>query len=126
MDMMEMDEPGVAMGALDPAANDPRYWERFQERVMLAAAPELRRRRARGEVVTVTDVVLSWGRMLVPTALVAAMAAGLLITPGTPEPEVLGLGLEETLQALVDEPVPELLHVDEPDASLVRVSLEGG
>jgi hypothetical protein len=124
MDMTEMDEPGVALGALDPAAQDPRYWERFQARVMLAAAPELRRRRARGEVVTVTDVVLSWGRMLVPTALAAAVAAGLLITPRTPEPEMLGL--EETLQALVDEPVPDLLHFDEPDASLVRVSLEGG
>lgn len=124
MDMMEMDEPRVALDSLDPAARDPRYWDRFQTSVMLAAAPELRRRRARGEVVTVTDVVLSWGRMLVPTALVAAMTAGLLITPRSPEPEVLGL--EETLQALVDEPVPELLHFDEPDASLVRVSLEGG
>jgi hypothetical protein len=62
--------------------------------------------------------------MLVPTALAAAVAAGLLITPRTPEPEVLGL--EEILQALVDEPVPDLLHFDEPDASLVRVSLEGG
>ena len=39
MDMMEMDEPGVAMGALDPAANDPRYWERFQERVMAGQPP---------------------------------------------------------------------------------------
>lgn len=124
MDRMEMDEPRVALEALDPAALDPGYWERFQAGVMLAAAPELRRRRARGEVVTVTDVVLSWGRMLVPTALVAATAAGMLITPRAPEPEVLGI--EETLQALVAEPVPDLLHFDEPDASLVRVALEGG
>lgn len=124
MDMMEMDEPGVALNALDPAVRDPRYWERFQASVMLAAAPELRRRRARGEAVTVTDVVLSWGRMLVPAALVAATAAGMLITPRTPEPEVLGL--EETLQAMVDEPVPDFLLFDEPDASLVRVALEGG
>lgn len=124
MDMMDMDEPRVGLDALDPRARDPRYWERFQASVMLAAAPELRRRRARGEVVTVTDVVLSWGRLLVPAALVAATAAGMLLTPRTPEP--VALGLEETLQALVDVPVPEFLLFDESDASLVRVALEGG
>lgn len=124
MDRMEMDEPRVSLDALDPANGDPGYWERFQAGVMRAAGPELRRRRARGEVVTVTDVILSWGRMAVPAALVAATAAGMLITPRSPEPEALGI--EETLQAMVDEPVPDLLHFDEPDASLVRVALEGG
>lgn len=120
---MDMNEPRVPLQILDPARGDHSYWDRFHAQVMRSAAPELRRRRARGEVVTVSDVVLSWGRMLVPAALVAATAAGVLIAPRAEEQV---MGLEEALQTLVVEPVPEFLLADEPDAALIRVALEGG
>jgi hypothetical protein len=90
-------EPGVDLSALDPGTDDPRYWGRFQSRVMGAAGPELARRR-RIAAATMSDVLLSWGRLVVPGAVMAAAAAGLLLMqpPGTDggAPDLL-LGLEE-------------------------------
>lgn len=125
--MNDMNELPVRLESLDPASRDSGYWGRFQDRVMRAAAPELARRRAMGEVPTVTDIVLSWGRMLVPTALVAAMVAGVLIAPRASAEVMASMGVEEVLQTLVSEPVPSLLASDEaPDPVFVRVALEGG
>lgn len=125
--MNDMNELPVRLESLDPASRESGYWGRFQDRVMRAAAPELARRRAMGEVPTVTDIVLSWGRMLVPTALMAAMVAGVLIAPRASAEVMASMGVEEVLQTLVSEPVPSLLASDEaPDPVFVRVALEGG
>jgi hypothetical protein len=121
------DELPVRLDALDPLSRDPGYWGRFQDRVMHAAAPELARRRAMGEVPTITDIVLSWGRMLVPSALLAAVVSGILIAPRPAAEATASMAVEEVLQTLVSEPVPSLLASDEaPDPVFVRVALEGG
>ncbi len=122
-----MDETPVALDALDPSSSDAGYWGRFQDRVMRAAAPELARRRARGEVPSIMDLVLAWGRTLVPAALVAGIVAGVLIAPPSPSEATASMRVEEVLETLVAEPVPALLASDEtPDPMLVRVALEGG
>lgn len=72
-------EPRLPLGSLDPACGDPRYWDHFHDRVMKAAGPELARRHALP--LTVSGVLLSWSRLLVPGAAVAAVAAGLLLIP---------------------------------------------
>jgi hypothetical protein len=83
-DIGERDELGrdaelaLALSALDPASQDPNYWPRFRSWVMQGAGRELSRRRMVARM-TVGDVVHSWARTLVPTALLAAMVAGLLL-----------------------------------------------
>lgn len=122
-----MNDSKVPLEILDPARRDPNYWGRFQDRVMKAAAPELARRRARGEVVTVSDLVLSWGRLLVPSALLAATVAGILMVPRPDFEPVAAMGVEEVLRALVNESLPDFLERDDtPDPVLIRVALEGG
>jgi hypothetical protein len=66
------------LGALDPATEDPGYWLRFRGWVLTEAAGELARRRLMAEL-TVADVLTSWSRAIVPTALLAAVMAGLLL-----------------------------------------------
>jgi hypothetical protein len=81
--------------ALDPGSKDRGYWVRFHRVVMEAARDELARRRMTAEV-TVSELVTSWARAVVPTALIAAAAAAFLLVqtggPGavaTGEPLVL-------------------------------------
>lgn len=63
---------------LDPARGDPNYWSRFHRRTSALAAPELARRvRRSGE--TVSGVVTTWSRAIVPLAAAAAATAALLI-----------------------------------------------
>jgi hypothetical protein len=83
-----------ALGALDPAERDRGYWSEFRRTALLAAAPELARRRRLAEV-TVSDVVFSWSRGLVPAAMMAAAAAAFLLLRPT-ESETF-LRLEEAL-----------------------------
>jgi hypothetical protein len=91
-------EPGVPLGPMDPATEDPRYWERFQARVMAGALPALALRAARP--LTIPDVVLSWSRMIVPSSAIAAAVAGFLLLGGPLEEEGLPLfGVEEMLRA---------------------------
>lgn len=81
--------------SLDPARSDPRYWFEFHRGVMLGAGAELARRRRAAEV-TVSDVVFSWSRALVPAAVMASVAAFFALRPTieeTPSP----IRLEEIL-----------------------------
>jgi len=66
------------LGALDPATEEPGYWLRFKGWVLTEAGAELARRRLMAEL-TVADVLTSWSRAIVPTALLAAVMAGLLL-----------------------------------------------
>jgi hypothetical protein len=83
-DFVETDELGrdrqlaEALVQLDPASRDPKYWLRFRTWVMTGATLELARRRMMTQM-TVGDVVHSWARALVPTALLAAAVAGILL-----------------------------------------------
>jgi len=83
-DSVEMDDLGrdrdlaEALFHIDPASQDPRYWLRFRTWVMNGATLELARRRMVAQM-TVGDVVHSWARALVPTALLAAVLAGILL-----------------------------------------------
>lgn len=72
--------------ALDPERIEPGYWARLQRRILEAAGPELARRRSLRDV-TLDEVMFSWARTVVPTALLAAAVAGLvLLQDARPEP----------------------------------------
>jgi hypothetical protein len=95
-----------ALSVLDPARGDPNYWLRFRSWVLGAASRELVRRRLVTRL-TVGDVVTSWARTLVPTALLTAVVAGILLVRSgafaTPRP----IGLEELLVSeVVGETIP--------------------
>ncbi|HET9949422.1 MAG TPA: hypothetical protein VFQ22_10915 [Longimicrobiales bacterium] len=89
-------ELAEALALLDPAHGDPDYWRRFRAWVVQGAARELARRRLLARM-TVSDVLRSWARTVVPTAVLTAAAAGLLlIRTGllqSPQP----IGVEELL-----------------------------
>lgn len=104
-------DPEVAewLRTLDPGSEDPNYWLRFRSWVMESAGPELSRRRLLADV-TVGDVLQSWSRTLVPTALLAAAVAGLALLRGPVAPEINPLGVEELLVSeLGDDPIPAAL-----------------
>lgn len=93
-----------ALSSLDPASVDPNYWFRFHGQVMAGADSELARRRMMAKL-TVGDVLASWSRTLVPTAmLAAAVAALILIRTGSLEGPVTADGLLTS-----DEVVPVML-----------------
>ena len=85
------------LASLDPGRRDPRYWPEFQRAVMLSAGAELARRRRLAEL-TVSDVVFSWSRGLVPAAAAASLAAFFLLRPAA-APSPAPLRLEEALFA---------------------------
>jgi hypothetical protein len=109
----------LPMEALDPGASDPRFWARFHGRVMEQAQPELGRRREYLRL-TIPEVVFSWRRTLVPTALMAAALAGiLLLGQGEAMAPLSPIALEEALtEDLLVEPIPSILgrgdELDEP------------
>lgn len=70
--------PYAALRHLDPGHDDPGYWLRFHRTVMAAARGELERRRRLPDL-TVSELLTSWGRMVVPTAMAAAAVALLLL-----------------------------------------------
>jgi hypothetical protein len=106
-------EIGRALAALDPTTMDPNYWLRFRAWVVDNAAPELARRRLAAEL-TVGDVMTSWARMVMPTAILAAALAGLMLLRGE-SVSTQPLGVEEMLVAEVDgQTIPAAL--DAPSA----------
>lgn len=116
---------GGALRAVDPGTRDPTYWFRFRSRVLASAAHELARRRMMVDL-TVSDLVVSWARALVPTAMIAAAVAALVLAQGVPGSAVLPLGLEEELaQGLDGMPIPVVLTSDDqPDAGGVVFASE--
>ena len=105
---MENNDSRTSLAFLDPESGDSGYWRRFRHRVMALAGSELAQRRA-ARPVTVGDVVLGWRNALVPTALLAAALASLLLmqdrsfrahTSGGYD-EILVSGLEESIPVLV-------------------------
>jgi hypothetical protein len=110
---------------LDPGSADPGFWERFHRRVMASTGPELARRRLTPDL-TVFEVLQSWGRAVVPVALMAAAAAGILLVQedASLEPASM-MTVEELLDASLGEPIPASLQPeDEHEISATLVSLE--
>ena len=98
--------------SLDPASIDPNYWFRFHGRVLAGARTELARRRMMASL-TVSDVLASWSRTVLPTAmLAAAVAALILVRTGSAS---LQAPLADGL-LVGDEPVPVMLSNEAPVA----------
>jgi hypothetical protein len=121
-DRVETDELGrdlelaEALSVIDPARVDPNYWLRFRSWVMGAAARELARRRLMAQL-TVGDVVQSWARTVVPTAVAAALIAGLLLIKGSTLGAPLPIGVEELLVSEIEgETIPMMLEAEEAEA----------
>ena len=119
---IEQDDPGPdfelaeALAFLDPASSDPTYWLRFRAGVMGSAARELAQRRLLAQL-TVTDVMRSWARAVVPTALATAILAGALLIRGGAASTVSPVGLEELLVSEIDgETIPVMLDAEEAEA----------
>lgn len=113
----ERDEPSAddvreMLASLDPATLDPNYWMRFRSSVLEEATFELARRRRQARE-TIGGVLNSWSRTLVPTALVAAAAAGLLLVQSADPIVASAPGVEELLVSDIPlETVPVLLSPD--------------
>lgn len=105
---MKRHDPRTSLAFLDPEARDAGYWHRFRHRVMVLAGPELARRRA-ARPVTVGEVVLGWRNALVPTALLAAALAGLMLMQNRTLPTAAPGGYEELLVGGLEEPIPAFL-----------------
>jgi len=102
-----------ALSVLDPARGDPNYWLRFRSWVMGAAAKELSRRHLMAQL-TVGDVVQSWARAVVPTALVAALLAGVLLLRQSTLSSPLPISVEELLVSEIEgETIPMMLEAEE-------------
>lgn len=124
------DEPGSdaalpsALALIDPASGDPNYWLRFRDWVLRNAAPELARRRLMAEL-TVGDVMTSWARAVVPTAVLAATLAGIILLRGQQTPGQELVSVDELVLAEVgDVTVPADLRLGET-ASVVAFAEEG-
>ena len=106
------EEHRVPLESLDPGSRDDTYWPRFYRSVMAAAAGELARRRVQYEL-TISGVVWSWARAVVPAALVAATLAGMILLRGQDLPQPLHVDLEEVLAAGLDDgALPVMLASD--------------
>lgn len=107
-----------ALESLDPATEDPNYWVRFRGWVLTGAARELARRRLVAQL-TVGDVMTSWARMVVPTAVLAAAVAGLLLMRAEATTNPLPMGLEELLVSEIPGETVPLLVPPEGTAGVV-------
>jgi hypothetical protein len=110
------------LAALDPDRVDPGYWHRLHRWVVNSAAPELARRR-RVVDATVSEVVLSWWRTLVPTAaMAAALAAFLLFRETTPRAPVAYVDMDEMLLEGIEGPVMPAFETADADGGIVVVN----
>jgi hypothetical protein len=95
-------EKGIDLGPLDPAGEDPAYWDRFQEQTLARAWPLLERR-ALQRTPRLGLQLVSWGRMVAPAAALAAAFAGLMLVSETPELEVASGTMTEIEEILNQE-----------------------
>jgi hypothetical protein len=114
-----------ALETLEPGSWDPTYWVRFRRRVVALAARELARRRLLSEL-TVAETVASWGRTLVPTAVLVAAAAAFVLLRSQDVPSMLPVMVEEILVQGVDgAPIPTVLtSEDQLDSGGVMIAVD--
>jgi len=117
-------ELASALSTIDPASADPNYWLRFQSWVMARAGGELARRRLMAEL-TVGDVLSGWARAVVPTAMLAALVAGLFLIRATPVTPPPGATVEDLLTVgLGGETIPATLSADDDASAAVAFAGE--
>lgn len=105
-------ELSSALKSVDPASRDPNYWMRFHRNVMSRAGAELSRRRLMAEL-TMGDVLSSWARAIVPTALLAAAVAALVLARTMSVQAPARATVEDLLVAgLGDQSIPAALSSD--------------
>ena len=110
------------LATLDPERSDAGYWHRFHRWVLNAAAPELARRR-RKRPMTVSEMVFSWWRALVPIAMATAALAGALLLSERPNASpVANLDVEEMLLEGTEAPVMPVFETAAPDGEIVLAS----
>lgn len=121
--MTRNERPNRPAAPLDPGSRDPEYWSRFRRRTTALAEPELERRRQRSYE-TVSAVVTSWSRTIVPMAAAVAALAALLIlvdssseaTPSSPA------GVQELVEsAMTTDPIPALMSSDDSAVSVTMI-----
>lgn len=105
---MDNNDPRTSLAFLDPESGDSGYWQRFRHRVLVLAGPELAQRRA-ARPVTMAEVVLGWRNALVPTALLAAVLAGLLLMQDRAVQQAGSRGYDEILVSGLEEGIPAIL-----------------
>lgn len=103
---MSHQDPIFTLASLDPEVEEPGYWSRFEQDTLRRASHELARRSSLAQV-TMGQVMMSWSRMVVPSALAAATMAAVLLAQGptsaAPAPAVLSAGF---LFEISTDPVP--------------------
>jgi len=102
------------LAALDPGSQDERYWTWFQESIMSKAMAELGRRQRMARA-TVSEVLTSWSRSLVPAALAAATIATIVAISGHNRVEDFPSGpvaFDELAQEGLDEAAQAVLLSD--------------
>ena len=124
---MKETDAKVRLDVLDPAADDPGYWLRFQRTIVHRAGPTMADRRRRSHV-TLGSVLFTWGRMILPVAAVGAGVAAVLLARTAPsDPRVEVAGVEDVLEwPTGTEPLPASLHAGEDlgrDLVLLAVEL---
>jgi hypothetical protein len=118
-------EAQVPLGGLDPAGGEPDYWVRYQERVLAHVRPELARRRTMEASIPL--LLVSWGRKVVPMALLAAGMAGILLLSGGGDAEVATLWavediLQEEVRRMASDPL--FLELDPAREELFHFAVE--
>ena len=114
-----------ALRRFDPATEDPTYWFRFHRRVMASARRELAGRRMLADL-TMSEIMAGWARTVVPTALLVAATAALLLFRSPEVPGPLPLGVEQLLMEGPDGVgVPVVLISDlAADPTIVMMALD--
>ena len=115
---------GAWLSEVDPGRDDASYWMRFHRDVIVAGQYELVRRRVESEA-TVVGLVSAWSRALVPAALAAAAAAGIMLAQPNLEAADSPIFVEEVLSLGLGNPIPALsVEVDGDDADGIVLASE--
>lgn len=114
-------ELAALLSRLDPGRGDATYWMRFHRSVVVSAVFELARRRREAEL-TVVGVVSSWSRALLPLALAAAAAAGIMLAQPDVQLAETHLLVEEVLSMGLDDPIPASGDEEEIPGGLLLAS----
>ena len=110
------------LSALDPGHGDAAYWVKFHGSAMEKGRFELARRRREADL-SVTGLVSSWSRALVPAALAAAAAAGLVLAEtSAPTATEYDLLVEDVLTMGMAEPIPSVVDDDDENLGLFLAS----
>lgn len=116
-----MEPERLDLSPLDPSADQLAY-ERLVRRIMNAAAPELARRAGQASPLA---LLAGWARpTLAAASIIAALAAGALLSTERPEPALVGSA--SVAEALgVPAPASEWLEAGrEPDAGDLVLAME--